>query len=94
MESQKYNKITCKILYVMRYSINHGNETDPPSDAMKRSGITNTSTTVTLTQFLSNTTYYVWVAAEILGAGVQGNYSMRVNGKVIIYILICHIQCL
>ena len=45
---------------------------------MKKSGITATSTTLTGLQL--NTTYYVWVAAEILGAGVQGNYSMRVSG--------------
>ena len=63
------------ILYVVRYSTDSGTETDPPSDAMKRSGITATSTTLTGLQ--SGTTYYVWVAAEILGAGVQGPYSMR-----------------
>ena len=61
--------------YVVRYSTDSGTATDPPSDAMKRSGITATSTTLTGLQ--SGTTYYVWVAAEILGAGVQGNYSMR-----------------
>ena len=66
------------ILYVVRYSTDSGTETDPPSDAMKKSGITATSTTLTGLQ--SGTTYYVWVAAEILGAGVQGNYSMRVSG--------------
>ena len=60
--------------YVVRYSTDSGTETDPPSDAMKRSGITATSTTLTGLQ--SGTTYYVWVAAEILGAGVQGPYSM------------------
>ena len=64
-----------KILYVVRYSTKRGHETDPPSDAMKRSGIKATSTTLTGLQ--SGTTYYVWVAAEILGAGVQGSYSMR-----------------
>ena len=63
------------ILYVVRYSTDSGIETDPPSDAMKRSGITATSTA--LTELEPNTTYYVWVAAEILGAGVQGPYSMR-----------------
>ena len=63
------------ILYIVRYSTDSGTETDPPSDAMKRSGITATSTTLTGLQ--SGTTYYVWVAAEILGAGVQGPYSMR-----------------
>ena len=69
-----------KILYVVRYSTDRGTETDPPSDAMKRSGITDTSTTLTGLQ--SDTTYYIWVAAEILGAGVQGPYSMRMpNGK-------------
>ena len=62
--------------YVVRYSTDSGTETDPPSDAMKRSGITDTSTT--LTELQPNTTYYVWVAAEILGAGVQGPYSMIV----------------
>ena len=61
--------------YVVRYSTDSGTETDPPSDAMKRSGITDTSTTLTGLQ--SGTTYYVWVAVEILGAGVQGPYSMR-----------------
>ena len=74
-----------KILYVVRYSPNCGNETDPPSDATKRSGITATSTTLTGLQL--NTTYYVWVAAEILGAGVQGPYSMRkskADGNVLI----------
>ena len=66
------------IVYVVRYSADNGTETDPPSDAMKRSGITDTSTTLTGLQ--SNTTnYYVWVAAEILGAGVQGPYSMRTS---------------
>ena len=65
------------ILYVVRYSTKSGTETGPPSDAMKRSGITATSTTLTGLQ--SGTTYYVWVAAEILGAGVQGPYSMRVS---------------
>ena len=66
--------------YVVKYSTDSGTETDPPSDAMKRSGITATSTTLTGLQ--SGTTYYVWVAAEILGAGVQGNYSVRKpNGK-------------
>ena len=73
-----YNNMTYKILYVVRYSTDRGTETDPPSDAMKRSGITATSTTLTGLQ--SGTTYYVWVAAEILGAGVQGPYSMRVSG--------------
>ena len=63
--------------YVVRYSTDSGTETDPPFDAMKRSGITATSTTLTGLQ--SGTTYYVWVAAEILGAGVQGPYSMRVS---------------
>ena len=65
------------ILYIVKYSTDSGTETDPPSDAMKRSGITATSTTLTGLQ--SNTTYYVWVAAEILGAGVQGTYSVRVS---------------
>ena len=64
--------------YVVRYSIDRGTETYPPSDAMKKSGITATSTTLTGVQ--SGTTYYVWVAAEILGAGVQGPYSMKVSG--------------
>ena len=64
--------IMYNILYVVRYSTDRGNETDPPSDAMKRSGITATSTTLTGLQ--SSTTYYVWVAAEIIGAGVQGTY--------------------
>ena len=74
--------IMYKILYVVRYSTEKGNETDPPSDAMKRSGITATSTTLTGLQ--SGTTYYVWVAAEIIGAGVQGPYSMRVvNSKML-----------
>ena len=40
---------------------------------MKRSGISDTSTTLTGLQ--SCATYYVWVAAEIRGAGVQGPYS-------------------
>ena len=66
----KYN-----ILYVVRYSTDSGTRTDPPSDAMKRSGITATSTTLTGLQ--PDTIYYVWVAAEILGAGVQGSYSTR-----------------
>ena len=65
------------ILYVVRYSTDRGTETDPPSDAMKRSGIADTS--ITLTGLQSGTTYYVWVAAEILGAGVQGPYSMRMQ---------------
>ena len=63
------------ILYVVRYSTDSGNQTDPPSNAMKRSGIADTSTTLTGLQ--SDTIYYVWVAAEILGAGVQGPYSRR-----------------
>ena len=67
------------ILYVVKYSTDSGTETDPPSDAMKRSGITATSTTLTGLQ--SGTTYYVWVAAEILGAGVQGIYSVRVSNS-------------
>ena len=72
------------ILYVVRYSTDRGNETDPPSDAIKRSGITATSTKLTGLQS-DITTYYVWVAAEILGAGVQGPYSTRVlyGGEVI-----------
>ena len=65
------------ILYVVRYSTDRGTETDPPSDAMKRSGITATSTTLTGLQ--SGTTYYIWVAAEILGTGIQGPYSMRIH---------------
>ena len=65
------------ILYVVRYSTDSGTEKDPPSDAMKRSGITDTSTTLSPTGLQSNTTYYVWIAAEIRGAGVQGPYSMR-----------------
>ena len=69
--------------YVVRYSTDRGTETDPPFDAMKRSGITATSTTLTGLQ--SGTTYYVWVAAEILGAGVQGPYSTRaLNGGEVI----------
>ena len=63
------------ILYVVRYSTDRGTETDPPSDAMKRSGISATSSTLTGLQ--SGTIYYVWVAAEILGAGVQGPHSTR-----------------
>ena len=63
--------------YVVRYSTDRGTETDPPFDAIKRSGITATSTTLIGLQ--SGTTYYVWVAAEILGAGVQGPYSMRMQ---------------
>ena len=63
------------ILYVVRYSTNSSTRTDPPSDAMKKSGISATLTTLTGLQ--SDTTYYVWVAAEILGAGVQGPYSKR-----------------
>ena len=63
------------ILYVVRYSTDRGTETDPPCNAIKRSGITATSTT--LTGLEPNTTYYVWVAAEILGAGVQGPYIRR-----------------
>ena len=70
-----YNNMTYKILYVVWYSNKCGIETDPPFDAMKRSGITATSTT--LTGLEPNTTYYVWVAAEILAAGVQGPYGMR-----------------
>ena len=66
------------ILYIVRYSTDRGTETDPSSDAMKRSGIDDTSTTLTGLQ--SGTTYYVWVAAEILGAGIQGPYSMRITG--------------
>ena len=65
------------ISYVVRYSTKPGTETDPPSDAMKTPGIIATS--ATLTGLQPNTTYYVWVAAEILGAGVQGPYSMRVS---------------
>ena len=65
--------------YVVGYSTDSGTETDPPSDAMKISGITATSTTLTGLQ--SGTTYYVWVAAEILGAGVQGPYSMRMQNS-------------
>ena len=64
-----------KLLYVVRYSTDSGTQTDPPSDAIKRSGIRSTSSTLTGLQ--PNTTYYVWVAAEILGAGVQGPYSTR-----------------
>ena len=60
------------ILYVVSYSTDRGIKT-----GMKRSGITDTSTT--LTELEPNTTYYVWVAAEILGAGVQGPYSMRIS---------------
>ena len=63
------------ILYVVRYSTDYGTQTDPPSDAMKKSGISATSTTLTGLQL--DTIYYVWVAAEILGAGVQGPYSTR-----------------
>ena len=86
-----------KILYVVRYSTD-STETDPPSDAMKRSGITATSTTVTLTDLQSGTTYYVWVAAEILGAGVQGPYSMRISnimysGKKA-YLCLIYIKCM
>ena len=65
------------ISYVVMYSTKPGTETDPPSDAMMGTGITATSTTLTVLQ--SGTTYYVWVAAKILGAGVQGPYSMRVS---------------
>ena len=68
-----------KILYIVRYSTDRGTETDPPSDAMKRSGISARSTTLTGLQL--DTIYYVWVAAEILGAGVQGPYSTRVFNK-------------
>ena len=63
--------------FVVRYSTDRGTETDPPSDAMKRSGITATS--ITITGLQSGTTYYVWVAAEILGTGVQGPYSVRMQ---------------
>ena len=65
------------LLYVVRYSTDSGTETEPPPDAMKRSGITDTSTI--LTGLESNTTYFVWVSAEIRGAGVQGPYSLSVS---------------
>ena len=70
-----------RILYVVRYSTDSGTETDPPTDAMKLSGISAVATT--LTELQSDATYYVWVAAEIGGAGVQGAYSMRasIEGK-------------
>ena len=71
--------IMYKILYIVRYSHDRGNETDLPSDAIKRSGITATATTLTGLQ--SSTTYYVWVAAEILGAGT---YSMRIPNGIVI----------
>ena len=78
LANPKYNNIAYVILYVISYSVNSGNETDPPSDAMKISGITDAS--IALNKIQSNTTYYFWVAAEILGAGVQGSYSVRVKG--------------
>ena len=65
------------LLYVVRYSNDSGTETEPPPDAMKRSGITGTSTI--LTGLESNSTYFVWVSAEIRGAGVQGPYSLSVS---------------
>ena len=82
------------ILYVVRYSTNSGNQTDPPSNAMKRSGIADTSTTLTGLQ--SDTIYYVWVAAEILGAGVQGPYSRRAlsGGDVTVHRIECALRIL
>ena len=76
LANPEHNNIRYKILYVVRYSIISGNETDPPSNATKRSGITDAS--IVLNGIQSNTTYYVWIAGEILGAGVQGPYSMKV----------------
>ena len=82
------------ILYVVRYSTNSGNQIDPPSNAMKRSGIADTSTTLTGMQ--SGTIYYVWVAAEILGAGVQGPYSRRAlpGGDVTVHRIECSLRIL
>ena len=81
-----------EIGYVVMYSTDSGTATDPPSDAMKRSGITATPTT--LTGLHSGTTYYVWVAAEILGAGVQGPYSMRaLNGGEVIIGYLLYWEC-
>ena len=65
------------LLYVVRYSNDSGTGTEPQPDAMKRSGITDTSTI--LTGLESSTTYFVWVSAEIRGAGVQGPYSLSVS---------------
>ena len=75
--------------YVVRYSTKSSTTTDPPSDAMMRSGIIDTSTTLTGLQ--SGTTYYVWVAAEVIGAGVQGPYSVRVSSGGEIIKLFCWI---
>ena len=72
-----------KLSYIVRYSTNSSNETDPPSDATKKLGIMVTSTTLT---GLQSNTIYVWVAAETLDSGIQGPYSRRVSlnkGKVI-----------
>ena len=69
------------ISYVVVYSTDSGTKTDPPVDVVEKSGIKDTSTTLTGLQL--GASYYVWVATKIIGAGVQGPYSQRaaVGGK-------------
>ena len=75
------------VSYVVAYSTSRGTETAPPDNSVETSGITDTSTTLTGLQ--AGSTYYVWVAAEVIGTGVRGPYSQRasIGGSLIVQII-------
>ena len=63
------------ITYIVRYSVDSGTETKPPSGASTVSGILGSP--VTLVNLTQGTTYYIWVA--VVRNGEQSPYSRRVS---------------
>ena len=63
------------ITYIVRYSVDSGSKTEPPSGASTVSGILGSP--VTLVKLTQGTTYYIWVAA--VRNGEQSPYSRRVS---------------
>ena len=63
------------ITYIVRYSVDSGTETEPPSEASTVSGILDSP--ITLVKLAQGTTYYIWVAA--VRNGEESPYSRRVS---------------
>ena len=63
------------ITYTVRYSTSRGTTTEPPSEASNKTGITGTSTKLSVLE--QGTMYYIWVAA--VSSDGKGPYSTRVS---------------
>ena len=68
-------EVESSITYIVRYSIDSGTETEPPSGASTVSGILDSP--VTLVNLTQGTTYYIWVA--VVRNGEESPYSRRVS---------------